>query len=447
MIKSIRIRNFKSIRDTGELKIAPLTFFIGPNSSGKSSILKAFLVVHQTAMTDDPEVGLQVEGKAVSLGSFQDFVYMHDYKKQVQFDFTFDTKILCRWSVKSRPSNGARFTDPASLSVKFSKGAQTRVIASETTYVIPHTDGENIVISKRKKAGAGGYESTAKLGKEHIKYTSKKRAKFYDVEFAPGSDKYTNINRSTEFEYNLIYVLNLFTTYFQRLMTNIFYIGPIRKEPLVIYIGGSEKPREVGILGEDTLQALWVGRYDKQQREIKSKVDFWMKEFDIAKSTKLRQYGRSLFQYYLTDWHTGTQVRLIDVGFGASQLLPLIVQSYLAPRNTLIVAEQPEIHLHPKAQATLADMMIDSILRQDKKIVVETHSEHLLMRLLTRIAQGAINNTDLAIYYCDPTDSGTQVIPVSIDEKGRIDSSVLPRGFFEEDYAEIMEYTKALMGK
>jgi len=90
---------------------------------------------------------------------------------------------------------------------------------------------------------------------------------------------------------------------------------------------------------------------------------------------------------------------------------------------------------------------IDSILRQHKKIVVETHSEHLLMRLLTRIAQGTINNTDLAIYYCDPTDSGTQVIPVSIDEKGRIDSSVLPGGFFEEDYAEITEYTKALMGK
>ena len=132
MINCIRIRNFKSILDTEELQIAPLTFFIGPNSSGKSSILKAFLVAHQTAITVAPDVGLQVEGKAVSLGAFPDFVYMHDSKNQVQFDFTFDTKTTSRWASKGRPSNAVRFTDPASLSAKFARGAQTRVIALET---------------------------------------------------------------------------------------------------------------------------------------------------------------------------------------------------------------------------------------------------------------------------------------------------------------------------
>jgi len=443
MINSIRIMNFKSVEDSGELRIAPLTFFIGPNSSGKSSILKALLVAHQTAITDDPEVGLQAEGKAVSLGAFQDFVYMHDPKKQVQFDFNFETNLSCRWSSKRHSGNYVVFNDPASLSVKFHAGTQTRVIAGQTEYKLHHPDKGDILISKYKKLGKGGYSSSAQLGQEFIKYSPKKMAKFFDVEFAPGTDKYLNINKSTEFEYNLTFILSRLTNYFQFLMTNIFYIGPIRKEPLVIYLGRSEKPREVGITGEDTLQALWVGRYNKKQREIKSKVDLWMKEFGIARTTKLRQYGSSLFQYYLSDWHTGTTARLIDVGFGASQLLPLIVQAYLSPKDSLVVAEQPEIHLHPKAQATLADMMIDSINYERKKIIVETHSEHLIMRVLTRIAQGSIDNTYAAIYYCNPTETGTQIIPVHIDNKGRIDSSSLPDGFFEEDYRESIELAKA----
>ncbi len=447
MINSISISNFKSIQGTGELRIAPLTFFIGPNSSGKSSILKSLLVAHQTAISDDTEASLQVEGKAVSLGSFQDLVYMHDLKKQVTFKFSYSSGFRCRWATRSRPNNAISFKEPVSLEVKFIPGAQTRVIAGQTTYRLTHPDGYGIVISKHKKRGAGGYEGVATFGQEEIKYISKRLAKFYDLEFAIGRDKFLNISRSTEAEYNLTFLLTHLTNHFQRLMSNIFYIGPIRKEPLLIYVGRSEQPREVGILGEDALQAIWVGRYGTKQRVIKGKVDQWMKAFGIAKSTRLRQYGSNLFQYYLTDLHTGIPSRLIDVGFGASQLLPLIVEGYLAPINSLILAEQPEIHLHPKAQAIMADMMIDIIKYQRKKLIVETHSEHLLARLLTRIAQGVISNNDLAIYYCNPTVEGTQVINVKVDEKGRLDSTALPEGFFEEDYNESIEYFKAINSK
>ena len=444
MINALRIQNFKSLKDTGILRISPLTFFVGPNSSGKSSIIKAIVATHQTALTDDPEVPLQTEGKVLNLGSFQDFVYNHDERKKVQFDFEYDIKGSIRWSLKNRPGNLVRVDSNVLFSSKFVKGPQTKIVAQETTYLLNNFKNLQLTVSKNKLYGAGGYIGSARLGNEAVRYTPEKLTRFWNVEFATGRDKYTNISRSTEFEYNLTYILSALTMHFERLITNIFYIGPIRKEPLLIYSGRSEQPREVGALGEDALQALWVGRYNKKQRQIKNKVDYWMKEFGIAKTTKLRKYSSSLFQYYLTDLHTGIKSRLLDVGFGASQLLPLIVQGYLAPADSHILAEQPEIHLHPKAQGTLADMMIDIVSSKDKKIIAETHSGYLLMRLLTRIAQGEITNKDLSIYYFNPTESGTEVIPIDIDEKGRINSSTLPDGFFEEGFAESLEFSKAL---
>lgn len=87
---------------------------------------------------------------------------------------------------------------------------------------------------------------------------------------------------------------------------------------------------------------------------------------------------------------------LPDVGFGISQVLPVLVQCFYAPEGSIILIEQPEIHLHPNAQSTLADVMIDVInskengTDRDIQLVIETHSEHFLRRLQRRIAEDMV---------------------------------------------------------
>ena len=139
------------------------------------------------------------------------------------------------------------------------------------------------------------------------------------------------------------------TSQFEVLASSIFYIGPLREEPAVLYSGVFERPQDVGTAGEDAAAVLWVGRGEKKQRELRRKVESWMNKFEMAKNIQFKKLG-PFFQIWVTDWYTNVKSNLTDVGFGSSQLFSVIVEGYYAPEKSLIIAEQPEIHLHPKAQ-------------------------------------------------------------------------------------------------
>ena len=120
------------------------------------------------------------------------------------------------------------------------------------------------------------------------------------------------------------------------------------------------------------------------------------------------------------DSHTGVLTSLVDAGFGASQLLPILIQGLIAPEGGTMLLEQPEIHLHPRAQADLADFLVE-VSRRGVGVIVETHSEHLL----TRLYRGASRTSrwtgvHVALYYVTRSEEGSQVTPVEINEYGQV---------------------------
>ncbi|NQT55996.1 MAG: DUF3696 domain-containing protein, partial [Desulfobacteraceae bacterium] len=147
----------------------------------------------------------------------------------------------------------------------------------------------------------------------------------------------------------------------------------------------------------------------------------------------------------LIDRRTDTQVSHRDVGIGVSQVLPVLVSAY-ASREKIIAIEQPEIHLHPALQAELGDVFIESALGESKnKFIIETHSEHLILRLLKRIRQTTRNQNngmpkispnDIALLYINGTPKGSTVQELRVDERGRLIDQC-PGGFFEEDFEEL----------
>ena len=119
----------------------------------------------------------------------------------------------------------------------------------------------------------------------------------------------------------------------------------------------------------------------------------WFERFEIPYKLKISDFGDvqlagKYVSIALIDKNTKTPVTLADVGFGINQLLPIITEGLTREENAIICVEQPEIHLHPKLQANIADLMIETSTGKDRKQwIVETHSELLIRRIQRRIRE------------------------------------------------------------
>jgi predicted ATPase len=443
MINWLRVKNFKSLADTGKIDIRPLTLLMGPNSSGKSSILQAILLLKQTAESRDVERSVQVDGDYIRLGPFRDFVFGHDTKRKMQIavSITPDRPILFG------PARSLAIVRPTRIlpneivaEVTLGTGTQMQTLALKTAFLI-HDEvlGDIRLIKTRGKRGA--YTASMESRAGIVPFRPLKNAKFYDMTIMPGRRPGVS---STSLFYNLRRLSSYVTSQFEENLSRVIYLGPLREEPSRLYAGIAERPQDVGIAGEDAVHVLWLGKRERKQAELRRTVEKWMTAFDICKEMKLRQVEGPYFQLYFVDKHTGVKATLADVGFGASQLLPVIVAGYYAPAMSLIIEEQPEIHLHPKAQTTLADLFID-VSKQGKKMLIETHSEHVLSRVQRRIGEKHIDNESVAVYYCESSARGTRVRKVPIDKYGQLESDKLPRGFFDESYQESKAHMEAIV--
>ena len=147
----------------------------------------------------------------------------------------------------------------------------------------------------------------------------------------------------------------------------------------------------------------------------------------------------------LIDKRTGTPVSHRDVGIGVSQVLPVLVSAY-AWKDSLLAIEQPEIHLHPALQAELGDVFVESALGAGNTFLIETHSEHLLLRLMRRMRQTstgdlpdgvvAVRPEDVMVLFVEPDGPKSIVREMPLNERGEL-VKAWPGGFFEEGLREI----------
>jgi predicted ATPase len=192
----------------------------------------------------------------------------------------------------------------------------------------------------------------------------------------------------------------------ERLTDAVLYMGPLRDDPRVAYpLGHTVRALPVGEKGEFTAAYLRDNqrarlsyfRPDGTRRSdlLPNAVDDWCAYLGIADRIKVTPQGKLGHQLGL---RIGGQERdPTAVGVGASQLLPVVVLVLGAPEGSIVLLEQPELHLHPKVQSRLADFF--AFARPDIRIIVETHSEYLLTRLRRRIAEGKIDRNDIAVLF------------------------------------------------
>jgi len=136
---------------------------------------------------------------------------------------------------------------------------------------------------------------------------------------------------------------------------------------------------------------------------------------------------------------------LAHAGEGLQQVLPVVLHQLWRQRpesgTFLDAVEQPELHLHAAAQAPLADLFIDTALQGRGLVLVETHSEQILLRVQRRVAEGVLPHDRVALYFVDVTAEGSQLRRVNLHPSGEVDW--WPDGVFEEDFQEVAAMRRA----
>jgi predicted ATPase len=457
MITDLTLRNFKSWRDTGSFRLAPITGLFGTNSSGKTSILQMLLMLKQTIESPDwrPVLNLGGEDRSlVDLGSFQDLVFRHDLKLPVEFQIGWD--VTPTYFDEALQKEHVLLTGPrsAGFSVRLQwlagrgKGLG-RVVVDRMAH---QRDGDEIGL-ERVDPLARAYDliSTGpvqqpRLGDTQGPLTLPAPMKFYSFPDLLRARYYPISEDASWRELQL-----------EQLFARIYYLGPLRVRPRREYLWSGNVPNDVGPGGESAVAALLTSREwadtnrtneaRGRSPNVEARVAEWLQKLGLIHSFRVEPVTKasSLFQVRVKRSTRSPQVLLTDVGFGVSQVLPVITLCYYVPEGATIILEQPEIHLHPSVQMDLADVLIDAAQNRGVQVIVESHSEHLLRRLQRRIAEGVLPVDDAALYFCAMDQGESRLTPLELDPLGNITN--WPRDFFADQFGELALTQKARINR
>ena len=432
MLNSLRIQNFKSWQDTGDIQFGSITGFFGTNSSGKTSILQFLLMLKQTVESSDRAQVLNLgdERSYVELGTMHDILHYHDNSKFLKFAFQY------------------KYYTPTMGGDIMSKNAS---FSSKIDYEKDRIHLDYFIHEEETATYHPGYWSGS-MNRESNNYDSKYQLNIKETQHIiptkPSIQKpykfyiYPNEAHAVYSEY---YYLEDAVFRFEDFFDTIHYLGPLREYPNRLYLWSGEQPDGVGNSGERAIAALLASRQqeptieiseDEPKRTVEQHVAYWLKELGLIHSFEVRPIAPNRKEYEVRIKRTAesAEVFLTDVGFGVSQLLPVLVLLFYVPEGSTIILEQPEIHLHPAVQAGLADVFIDAIKRRNVQIILESHSEHLLQRLQRRLAEEALPTDQVKLYFTDFVGAASTLTPLDLDEYGNIRN--WPKNFFGDSFAD-----------
>jgi len=227
------------------------------------------------------------------------------------------------------------------------------------------------------------------------------------------------------------------------------FIGPFRTPPERRYAFGGFSASRSGPSGEQAVDLLITEALLKPQgpRSLHQALSFWIRHLKLADSIDVKDIAKrlNLFEVDVSGAGRGTTANLADVGFGVSQVLPVLVQGLLMRTGGIYLVQQPEIHLHPDAQAGLADFFI-YLASYGVVTIVETHSEYLLLRLRRRLAEGVgplsaglsierrdvrpLTTRDVAVLFTGVNEEQAGVTQLEIGDSFQFEN--LPPGFMSQ---------------
>jgi predicted ATPase len=492
MLKSISLENYKCFKDKTDINVAPLTVLCGVNSSGKSSILKSLLVLKQSATGNNKNFSISLSGDLVDSGNFNNVIYDGEDSASKTFKIINEFKIrnhnLASIGKYIKKSDAEAFNELRRIYTAVRGTIKEFILRVEITieqnsinldeltkYINDNRICEYaIFISAIDRENKIIEECASHI---IIRNHNDNKHHFITWENIPGFVTSRNENSFKNYQcvcsFNGLTVSNIFaynmpnwvkgivpnilaiSRIVSNQYTNLLYIAPLRNTPERTYIMNKDVD-SVGIAGQDTPillaklknkkvdtdmycpfnNILYKDQFDYTYAEYLTIIQQWLDYFEIG---KLDISGENRVLNLRLDKHN-----IADVGFGVSQLLPIISQGVCMNKEQTLLIEQPEIHLHPKMELQMADFLIH-MAKTERQVIVETHSDHIINRIIKRAMENpslvADTNPLIKIIFLDKENmTSTQKIDIHIDKyRGVLNGT---KNFFTQFGFEQMEIAK-----
>ena len=407
-ITDLIIKDVRCFAGAQKFAIRPITFLVGKNSTGKSTALGCLQMLHNSIYL--PKVGLDFNAEPYLMGTFSDIVR------------------------KSRPSikefqigigveNGSKGATKYCLTVAKKDEGSKPIIQQ---HQILFQDGSEIAIKQKNK-----YQPGRRSNK--IRVRLREQGKRPIVFEAPGSVHYPlldlldsvrhEIKSSHPKAKNISNKLGRFIKNIAHLNINSF--APIRSKPNRIYDPiqeewNLEESKMHTVLNNISESNRWKTAWNKLEKELAK----FGKSSDLYKEISVKKLGKSKADpFQLQVKVRGPKANLIDVGYGVSQILPMLVRIFLT-RPTTFLMQQPEVHLHPEAQAELSSLLVNTAQTIGHNFVIETHSEHMVDRTRIEIMQGHIKPQDVSLIYLQPNGNKVEVHNIEFDKNANMKGEI-----------------------
>lgn len=429
MLKSLTLKNFRAFKHQ-RFEFGRFNVFVGPNNSGKSSALSALNMIAQTVLGSElNQTPIVLNGDFDSLGTFMDMVHGGRSNTPLGIELEFDE---------------------FEIRVDFKYRSQRREI--EITRYDLFESGKPVFSYVSKKDSfdvklSGQYVETLLPNQRKI------RPRFRNL--MPGVANYGMMamrrqrNERTEISDASYKVLrktdrgvSLARNRLRRSFIDFDSLSPFREKPERTYLYSGETAQRIGITGSNTalLMASDASRRGSESKGLQAAISRWFDLSGIAKSIEIDSISPRHFEIVLVDFN-GNRHNISDVGFGCSQVLPVLASALNVFTNRrpsltdpVLIIQEPEIHLHPNAQASLGSFFA-GIVPIDGQLFIETHSDNLILRLARHVSDGTISNDQIKIFYVHKLDGQSVVQSVQISEQGFL-SDEWPGGFFPQRQSE-----------
>ena len=402
-ICSIAVRGFKCLAEESRIEIRPLTILAGANSSGKSSIMQPLLLMKQTLQASYDPGALLLNGPNVKLTSVEQLV------------------------PRSR-------VDPDDHTITFSVEAPESV-----THRITYSSSKNHEVEIREMDIESGNERISLRPDRKEADLKADMLRLFPMLSEPPEGAKVMIHRNRCFLAFVVgYDDEIFPITFFRFPSNdlnrMIHVPGLRGNPERVYertASGSSFP---GTFEKyvATVIAEWTRNFDPRLKGLQAMLAKLGMTRDVAvRPVNDAQLELQVGRLLEVTLRRQDFVNVADVGFGVSQVLPVLVALLVAETGQLVYIEQPELHLHPRAQYELARVMADAAKR-GVKVVAETHSGLLLLQIQTLLAKGEIDPDLVRLHWFlrNPDDGKTSIRPADLDENGAF-------GDWPEDFGDV----------